>query len=106
MFFSIYDRQTDKMMFTGRNSNTKEDAVNTGFLYLTKGWGRREITSAALDKERTLDRHEFSVVLHFNPLSDPEILYENDATIIDDHTVAILDKNGVSKCLRIKKDAG
>lgn len=68
--FSIWDKQCGCYLHSGRNSATREEAINAGIEYLTVDWDDEDIKKAEANKEATLEMVELVIEEHQEPIEE------------------------------------
>jgi len=61
VLYSVYDVQCGRYLYTGRNSTTKQEAIDDAYEYLTSDWDTDDVNATKHDKEGTLNMFELFV---------------------------------------------
>ena len=70
MYYSVYDRQCGTYLYSGRNSTTRQQAIDEAFEYLTCDWEKEDIKEVSDNKEQVLNISELTIEEHTEKLTE------------------------------------
>lgn len=75
MYYSIYDIQTRRYLYTGMNSSTKKECVECGLEFLTNDWGDEDLAIVKKVKgvgkrAELLEGFELEIIKHKKEMDD------------------------------------